>query len=367
MGDRFRTWLAQRPGLPVILVGLGYVGFGFAHVWRLESPLPIDWFAVGLYELLALGVLYGGIRLSEPERSLGDGIRVFGATVGFGFVGFVVAAALIALQIRRGVAIVEVWFLMLSASATTAAIGVALALYYIDLQAERRRLASQAETVSELNKRLTVLHRVLRHNLRNELTVIRGHAELLLDRDPAPEVAESLHTLLRHTRQVESLSENAYRLRQVWAEDAVVDKELTELVENCVREAEAAHPEVDITTELPAHVVARVHPRFRLAVSEALENAVVHNDPTSTDVTVTVTALADEPSVEVAVADTGSGIPDFEPGVLEQREERPLDHATGLGLWLIFWVVEQSGGSLQFGENEPQGAVVRMRVPTPEG
>lgn len=359
-----RSWLEPRPGLPVVLVGLGYVGFGFLHVRGLASPLPIDWFVVGLYELLSLSVVYGGLSLSERRAPVNDTVGVFGATVGFGFIGFVVAAALIALQLRRGVQIVEIWFLMLAASATTAAIGVGLALYYIDLRAERRRLSTQAETVSALNKQLTVLHRVLRHNLRNELTIIQGHAEMLLDRNPQSEVEHSLRTLIEHAENVESLSENAYRLRQVWAEEAVVDHELTELVETCVREAREAHPAARITTELPAHAVATAHPRFQLAVSEAIENAVVHNDAEAVAVTVSVRRLeGPDPAIEVVVADTGCGIPEFEPNVLELVEESPLKHATGLGLWLIYWVVEQSHGELSFEANEPHGTVVRMTLP----
>lgn len=74
--------------------------------------------------------------------------------------------------------------MLLAASGTTAAIGVALALYHVDLRAERANLADQHETVAELNKRLTVLHRVNRHNLGNELTVVRGHIDLFLEGTP---------------------------------------------------------------------------------------------------------------------------------------------------------------------------------------
>lgn len=362
--SRPRSWLALRPGVPVTVVGAGYVVLGLVYVSGRSRLYPIDWFVFGLYELLATAVVYAGFRLSDQQRSLGDALRVFGATIGFGLIGALVAGALVALQLRRGVQLEGVWFLLAAASATTAAIGVGLALYYIDLQAERARLTGQAETVSELNKQLTVLHRVLRHNLRNELTVIKGTADLLLDREPAPEVAEPLQTLLEHAENVESLSENAYRLRQVWAQDARVEQEVTELVERCVRELEADHPEVSVTTDLPAHAAVRAHPRLKSAVDEALENAVVHNDSTSIDVVIDVSRTTSaDPSVEISIADTGTGIPAFEPAVLEQVEESPLQHATGLGLWLIYWVIERSGGRIRFEANDPQGTIVRMRLP----
>lgn len=365
--EPLRRWLGERPGLPVTLLGAVYVGFGLAHLWRLEAVLTVDWFAVGLYELLGLAVVYGGVRVSRRELPLSESFRVFAASVGFGAIGFVVAAVLIEAEVRRGTPLQFTGFARAFASVTTAAIGVGLSLYYVDLQAERLNLSAQHETVLELNKRLTVLHRVLRHNLRNELTVIRGHTEILSDRDSTPGVEQSLRTVVDHTRRIESLSENAYRLRQVWAEEAVVDLELVELVENCVRESRDAHPTVEITTALPAHAIARAHPRLQLAVAEALENAIVHNDPEGLEVTVSVEPLEnDESAVEISVADTGRGVPDFEPEVLDLAEESPLQHATGLGLWLIYWVIEQSGGHLRFEENEPHGAIVRMQLPTPE-
>lgn len=347
-----------------MLIGVAYVVLGLGYVSGRNRLYPIDWYVFGLYELLSIAVVYAGHRLTQQQRSLTDALRAAVATIGFGLVGALVAGALSTLQLRRGVQLEGVWFLMAAASTTTAAIGVVLALYYIDLRAERTRLTEQAETVSELNKRLTVLHRVLRHNLRNELTVIKGKAELLLDRELPPAVAESLRTLREHAEKVESLSENAYRLRQVWAEEARVELEVTELVERCVRELEADHPQVTVTTDLPAHAVVRAHPRLKFAVDEALENAVVHNDSTTIDIAIDGSQITDaDPTLAISIADTGTGIPEFEPAVLEQVEESPLRHATGLGLWLIYWIVERSGGQLRFETNDPQGTIVHMRLP----
>jgi signal transduction histidine kinase len=62
----------------------------------------------------------------------------------------------------------------------------------------------------------------------------------------------------------------------------------------------------------------------------------------------------------VSVADDGPGIPDHERAVLTDGEETALEHGSGLGLWLVHWVVERSGGRLSFAENDPRGSVVRM-------
>ena len=38
-------------------------------------------------------------------------------------------------------------------------------------------------------------------------------------------------------------------------------------------------------------------------------------------------------------------------------------HGSGLGLWLVKWVAERSGGELSFGESEYGGNVVQVRLP----
>lgn len=357
-------WLRARPGLPVTGLGFAYVVFGIVHVLGIPDPMLIDAVTVSVLEILGLAIVYGGQRATERGLPVNDAVWTFGVTLMIGFIGFVVAAVLIILQLQRGVPIEEEAFLMITASATTAAIGVAVALYHHDLRAERDQVSAQAETLKELNKRLTVLHRVLRHNLRNEVTVLRGHADYLLTQDPPADAAASLRTIVEHANRVEELSQNAYRLRQVWNETVTVDQEVTELVEVAARAVEAAHPGVAIQTELPSKAVAQAHPRLQLAVREALENAIVHNEPESLEIVAAIDwSDDDDRGVEITIADTGRGIPDLEPAVLEQVGEGALSHGTGLGLWLIYWVVELSGGALAFEDNDPQGTIVRMRLP----
>lgn len=49
--------------------------------------------------------------------------------------------------------------------------------------------------------------------------------------------------------------------------------------------------------------------------------------------------------------------------VLTAERETQLEHASGLGLWLVRWTVSLSGGDLSFGENEPRGSVVTLSLP----
>jgi signal transduction histidine kinase len=52
--------------------------------------------------------------------------------------------------------------------------------------------------------------------------------------------------------------------------------------------------------------------------------------------------------------------------VLGKHEIDPLYHGSGLGLWLVSWIIRRSNGGLRFEDNEPRGSevVITLRKPT---
>ncbi|WP_321163750.1 ATP-binding protein [Halorubrum saccharovorum] len=80
------------------------------------------------------------------------------------------------------------------------------------------------------------------------------------------------------------------------------------------------------------------------ALDELIRNAVEHHDRERPMVEVTVESKTD--AIEVRIADDGPGLTDMNRDVLETGQAvEALYHGSGLGLWLVYWVVQQSGGS----------------------
>jgi sensor histidine kinase regulating citrate/malate metabolism len=71
--------------------------------------------------------------------------------------------------------------------------------------------------------------------------------------------------------------------------------------------------------------------------------------------------------VDVEVADQGPGIPDCELEALRSGDERALLHGSGIGLWLVNWLVTFLDGTLRFEGNDPCGTVVTMTLPVVDG
>ncbi|WP_080507128.1 ATP-binding protein [Halorubrum hochstenium] len=91
-----------------------------------------------------------------------------------------------------------------------------------------------------------------------------------------------------------------------------------------------------------------------------------HNDAETPRIEVTLERRTDRDEVALCVADNGPGVPQEEIDVLRADQEDQLQHLSGFGLWFVNWVVTNSGGGLEFAENEPRGSVVRLVFPTAE-
>jgi PAS domain S-box-containing protein len=235
----------------------------------------------------------------------------------------------------------------------------------------------------EREQRLMVLNRVLRHNLRNKLTVVTGyadHVESTLEDLDVPEGADPararealrsfpLEEALTSVREIQSssddLTELSEKVRKFGEIIEKVDVTDSVAVRPVVTDLGAeyteqySHAAIDLDVD---DVRVKGNREFlRLVVGELVENAIQHSDHAAPSVELGVTAADDR--VMVRVADDGPGIPDIEREVLREGEEGSLLHGSGIGLWTIHWLVTRVGGTVSIADNDPTGTVVTVIVP----
>ncbi|MFW5917363.1 MAG: ATP-binding protein [Halorubrum sp.] len=289
--------------------------------------------------------------------------------------------------------------------------------------------ARQRHTQAQLersNAQLTVLNRVLRHNIRNAMTIIGGRVEFLREHaaridaedarvdspnaradtgdarshagdarshagdarshagdaradtgdarshaDEAAVVEESAAVVKENIDRLLSVSEHARHIDAVIGVDesdggdggVEIAIDLVDVVDAAIERLCAEHP--DATFDGPDAETCRVraHPLVEVVASELLENAVVHNDG---DVARVDAALVrTDGDVALRIADDGPGIPDETVETIRRGYETSMRHADGLGLWLVRWVVDRSDAHLSFDSTE-SGQVVRIRFETVE-
>lgn len=225
--------------------------------------------------------------------------------------------------------------------------------------------------VSKRNRRrqrLAVLHRVLRHNLRTNVNVILGHAQLLADTAADESAAHSAETILEGAANLYTLSEKAGQVDRTLrrSTNAATNLDVADLTRRRVDKVRANHPDVDFVLDLPDTAWVQADPGLGTAIREALENAVEHNDAAVPRVEVGIDAGDEGELLELTVTDNGPGIPRSQRHPVEAGHETQTDHVTGLGLWLLSWTVNSNGGTLEFDSNEPRGTIVSMSLPTGE-
>ncbi len=210
-------------------------------------------------------------------------------------------------------------------------------------------------------RQLRVMDNLLRHNLRNDMNIILGHAELAKQQVKSA-VADSMDTILSTGEKLLATAEKEREIIDVLIRiDEPTRFDLATLVQDVIGEFQTAYPaaEVDVTTPASAEVEAL--PEIRRTIHELLENAVEHTDGTAS---IEVAIKKTNDHVDLAVKDNAPPIPDneFEP-LLGQTEPDEQYHTTGLGLWLVYWVVDLSDGDLKIQSPPDGGNIITITLP----
>jgi signal transduction histidine kinase len=264
-------------------------------------------------------------------------------------------------------------------------VGASALLIYGLVERGRRQLEGANDNLTRALQQASVLHRLLRHNLRNACTVIQLEAEKLAggsaadgegqdeQRRPARAIERQVETLLE-------LAEKSRHLRQIaLGEQEPITLDLVDVVEAEVERFRATEAAASIELDAPDEAWVRAYPEIEVVVRELLENTVEHypdrpamtmsadggtdsDEAASDGVAVAVGIDRHGDTVTMTVADDGPGLPPMERDVLEEGMERPLRHSQGLGLWVVQAIVGDSGGDLTVEDREPAGTIVSVTL-----
>jgi len=223
------------------------------------------------------------------------------------------------------------------------------------------RKALEADLKTSLTQ-LKIMDRVLRHNLYNDMTVIKGNAEIIKATSEG-DVAEMAEIIIEESKKLLTTADKERKITSVLVDEQSPGPiDLGGVIEAAVAATREQYPDAHITAEGTADRTVRATEAINRALTELLTNAINHSDQTEPSIEVTVEDCND--TVAVRIADDGPGIPEMERKIItEDAEIKPLYHGTGLGLWLVKMIVEDSNGSLAFNENEPRGSIVTIRLP----
>ncbi|SDJ77417.1 PAS domain S-box-containing protein [Halovenus aranensis] len=227
---------------------------------------------------------------------------------------------------------------------------------------------SYEEALEEVNAELELLNRMVRHDIRNDMSVILAWGQLLEDHvDEAGR--ENLDKILASSEHVVELTEIARDYVEVLTSDGDLEPKpvvLAEVLETELALRRESFPEAEfvVPEEIP-EVEVLANEMLGSVFRNLLTNAVQHNDSDTPVVELTVERRDDD--VVVQVADNGPGIPDPQKATVFGKGEKGLDSpSTGIGLYLVYTLVTQYGGAVHIEDNDPRGAVFSVHLPRAE-
>lgn len=212
----------------------------------------------------------------------------------------------------------------------------------------------------QLDVKRQVQSRVLRHNVRNDLQVVGTALEVAAARLDGRD-AELADRALETSERLVAMTDKARSIEQLVDRDQTPSRiDLAGVLQDTVADARVEFPDVAFSLSCPDECVVDVLPAIDLVFENLIENAAEHNAGPARTVEVTGTNEGD--GITVTVRDDGPGVPLPELRVLEQSEETALDHGSGMGLWVVQWVVDHADGSISYRTDET-GTEISVHIP----
>jgi PAS domain S-box-containing protein len=213
--------------------------------------------------------------------------------------------------------------------------------------------------LEEQNERLELLNRIVRHDIRNDMQLVQGMTDLLdsvVDGANQPQL-ETIRTRTEHVIELTDVMGDLMEALVSETDPSLEPTHLSYVLNQEVREAQSSYPEATIRTRGNVPLVEVVaNDMLGSVFRNLLNNAVQHSD--RDDPTVTVSASAGDETVTVRVADDGPGIPDDRKETVFGKGKKGIEsEGTGLGLYLVYTLVEQYGGEVRIEDNDPRGTV----------
>ncbi|PYV41083.1 MAG: hypothetical protein DMG06_18275 [Acidobacteria bacterium] len=217
------------------------------------------------------------------------------------------------------------------------------------------------------------------HELRTPVAIVRGEAEVALSRKQrsSEDYRESLAIILDEGQRLTRIVEDLFTLVRADAGQHVLalsDFYLNELVGNCVHAVRnlATTQGLNLFYEPPAEMMYRGDEELiRRMIMNLLDNAIKYTAAGG----VFVLCEQHEAEYQIAVADTGPGIPaDAQAHIFERfyradkvrsRAETSYGGGTGLGLSIARWIAEVHGGRLELDRSDATGSVFIASLPKP--
>jgi len=235
---------------------------------------------------------------------------------------------------------------------------------YVGFQQNKTDEVEYEQRLQAQRDNLQLLGQMVRHDIRNNLQVMKGQFDLLHEHVTEDGKAR-LQTAEERTDHAIELTTMARELTELMLNDEPSRKPIA-LVDSLDTQIDEVRSTFDTATiersEPLPDVSVMADDMLDSVFHNILKNAIQHNTADIPEVTVSATAEND--TVRVRIADNGPGIPDSQKETIFGKGEMGSESAgTGIGTYLVETLVTRYGGDVWIEDNDPEGAVFVIELP----
>ncbi|MCK5052298.1 MAG: PAS domain S-box protein [Candidatus Cloacimonetes bacterium] len=213
----------------------------------------------------------------------------------------------------------------------------------IDRDITKRMKADEELKISK--KRLKILNSILRHDITNDLAVIKSAINLYID-EPTNEM---LNEINKRVNKCLKTIERQRKQENFLESHSTLEKYK---IENVISETKRNYPNIDITISGKGTVYA--DKEIYSVFENLITNSIKHGNATKLNIIITTK----DNICEIKVCDNGIGIHDeikikvFDKGFVHGKNGH-----TGLGLYIVKQTIEDYAGHISVEDNEPKGTI----------
>lgn len=252
--------------------------------------------------------------------------------------------------------------------------------YYLRYRRQQERLKYELaisrierEKEKEWNELKMNFYTRLSHEFRSSLTLILNPVKDLLNSGPPPQLEPYVNTLHANTSRLLRLADQALNIRKddlitekvMWEELDVV--QLANDVMACfTNQTNRKKISMTLLADEEHFLIRADREKLEIVVFNLLFNAVKFTD--QGEVCMSIKRIHNK-LLEIAVADTGCGIPDsVGPRLFEQfyqgtASDGHIPKGFGIGLWMVKSLIELHGGKINYRSERGQGTTFTILLP----
>lgn len=215
-----------------------------------------------------------------------------------------------------------------------------------------------------IKEQLNVLHRVLKHNMRNDVSTIQVYIDIINENTQNQEIKQATEKIKETSEKMENLGEKAKKANKALtslSRPIDLPVKIKNIIKYTKKDIKSKYPESSIIANTPKENI-KVDYILQTALEEIIENAVIHNTK-KPKIKININKEPQQKMIYISIKDNGPGLPKEQERFLNKERKTRQINGRGIGLWLVYWIVKSLGGKISIENNKKKGTTVNLQIP----